>query len=146
MKSVHLSIKALLATAAFGLVASSALAITPPAKKAKKPEAQTVAPATSPNTMTQSNITIRDPNKTSSSRQFQFDVKSRWGLVLDVNQPPLQRPGVNDVDAGAYFRLSPSVRVGGSVGIGEKTKPFQPTPSEDQKKQPRVRLETQFKF
>lgn len=83
------------------------------------------------------------------SKIFQFDLAGKWGLKFDVNQSENRPSGLNDVDAGAFYKLTPSLRVGGTVGFGEKTEAFKPDVNkgrQDAKSQPRVRLETTFKF
>jgi len=84
------------------------------------------------------------------SKVYQFNLDGKWGVKFDVNQPESTAPGSNDIDAGAYYRLSPSLRVGGSLGFGEKSDPMKPEPArsaaQGDKKQPRVRLETTFRF
>ena len=61
-------------------------------------------------------------------------------------QQPGERPATpNDVAAGAYYRITPSVRVGGSVAFGSQDL----TPRANQARPadtPKVRLETAFKF
>ena len=86
--------------------------------------------------------------KSAQSKVYQFNLKGKWGVKFDVNQPETAPSGLNDVDAGAFYRLTPSLRVGGTVGFGEKTDPLKPEPQQLQgdKKTPRVRLETTFKF
>lgn len=85
-----------------------------------------------------------------ASKVYQFNLKGKWGVKFDVNQPETTPSGFNDIDAGAYYKLTPSVRVGGSLGFGEKSDPLKPEPAQavaqGAKKQPRVRLETTFKF
>jgi hypothetical protein len=71
--------------------------------------------------------------------------KSSWGLKLDLNQPGARDMDLRDVQAGAYFKLTPTLRVGGAVTLGDpnasvpRDAPPQPPP-------PRVRLETALKF
>jgi hypothetical protein len=72
--------------------------------------------------------------------------RGRWGVTLNMQQPDTRQSTLNDVQAGAYFRITPSLRVGGAVALGDQQ--LQPglnkiTPDEGQ---PRVRLETKFKF
>ena len=75
---------------------------------------------------------------------YQLDVKGRWGVKLDVEQPTNRDVDWKDVQAGAYFNLSKSIRVGGSVGLGDKfAQPQHLTPEDTA---PRVHLETAFKF
>lgn len=71
--------------------------------------------------------------------------KGRWGLTLDMKQSEAREPTPNDLKAGAYFRISPSLRVGGSVAFGEQeiTPRLNPARPADQ---PKVRLESKFKF
>ena len=84
------------------------------------------------------------------SKVYQFNLDGKWGVKFDVNQPESMAPRSSDIDAGAYYRLTPSVRVGGTLGFGEKSDPMKPEParsaSQGDKKQPRVRLETTFRF
>ncbi|MGE5566632.1 MAG: NtrZ family periplasmic regulatory protein [Parcubacteria group bacterium] len=75
---------------------------------------------------------------------LQWDTKKgRWGLKLDLAGRDAQW---KDVDVGAFFRVTPSLRVGGAVGL-EST---QDTPVQERNKTqqaaPKVRLETAFKF
>ena len=91
---------------------------------AANPSAPTIVPA---------------PHKT-----YSFDVKGRWGVNLNVQQPTNRDTDWKDVEAGAYFNLSKSIRVGGSVGLGDKfAQPQHLTPEDTA---PRVHLETAFKF
>lgn len=79
-------------------------------------------------------------------RNMKFDAsKGRFGLVLDIQQPDGRPSTPNDVSAGAYFRITPSVRVGGSVSLGDQDL----TPRRNQARpadQPKLRLESTFKF
>jgi hypothetical protein len=72
--------------------------------------------------------------------------RGRWGVTLNLQQPDTRESTWNDVQAGAYYHITPSLRVGGAVALGDQQ--LQPglkklTPDGGQ---PRVRLETQFKF
>lgn len=71
--------------------------------------------------------------------------KGRWGITLNLEQPAERDMQWNDVQAGAYFRVTPSLRVGGAVALGEKEAPLY-RKTEPQDAAPRVRLETAFKF
>lgn len=72
--------------------------------------------------------------------------KGRFGVTLSLQQPDVRSSTLNDVAAGAYYRITPSLRVGGSVSLGDnalqnnRALPSRPTET------PRVRLETAFKF
>jgi len=77
-------------------------------------------------------------------KQLQWDSKGRWGLRLDMNQPSNREADLKDLQAGAFFRITPSLQVGGSVGFGDRfAQPQRVTP---QDATPRVHLETAFRF
>jgi hypothetical protein len=138
---------AILATAG----SAPAFAVTTQGKAAK---VQT--PATDASNLASLPVTesyIPEPTLTfpkNQSKVFQFDLKGKWGVKLDVNQPEARPSGFNDIDAGAFYKLTPSVRVGGTLGFGEKTEAFKPDPNPAKSlansSHPRVRLETTFKF
>ncbi|MGZ6011800.1 MAG: NtrZ family periplasmic regulatory protein [Caulobacteraceae bacterium] len=72
--------------------------------------------------------------------------KSRFGLRLDVEQQPgAAGSETKNVQAGAFFKITPSLRVGAGVTLGDQqtstANPLaqQPTP-------PRVHFETAWKF
>lgn len=77
-------------------------------------------------------------------KSLEFNTDGRWGLKLDYEQPNSRDMDWQDVEAGAYFKLTPGLRVGGSVGLGDQNPPRRMT--DEEKPQPRVRLETTFRF
>jgi len=79
---------------------------------------------------------------------LQFDAtKGRWGLKLDLDQPVDRDMSLEDVRAGAFFKLTPNVRVGGAVSLGQQDSQALARKSQPlQEAAPRVRLETAFKF
>ncbi|MDQ8030346.1 MAG: hypothetical protein REJ23_16600 [Brevundimonas sp.] len=77
---------------------------------------------------------------------LQFDAdKGRWGLKLDLDQPAYREMQLKDVQAGAYFKVTPNVRVGASAGVDARSD-LAPAPRKPEPVAPRVRLETAFKF
>ena len=79
-------------------------------------------------------------------KSFEWDSsKSRWGLKLDLDQPGYREMDLNNVQAGVTYKLTPSLRVGGVVSLGDPTasvpRDVAPLPAA-----PRVRLTTEFKF
>jgi len=78
-----------------------------------------------------------------STTSLQFNQKGRWGVDVNVDEPLERDRKLQDVEAGAFFRVTPSVRVGGSVRLDDKLKPERITPDE---RGARVRLETKFRF
>ncbi|MFN3521414.1 MAG: NtrZ family periplasmic regulatory protein [Phenylobacterium sp.] len=83
---------------------------------------------------------------TQGGKSLKWDTRNgRWGVTLNLEQPASRDMQWNDVEAGAYFRVTPSLRVGGAVALGDEQSPtFKKT--EPQPVTPRVRLETAFKF
>lgn len=43
----------------------------------------------------------------STRRSLQWDDKARWGVKLDLTQPSSRDMQLKDIQAGAYYRLSP---------------------------------------
>ena len=81
-----------------------------------------------------------------TKKSFEWDAaKSRWGLKLDVEQQPTLGSDYKNVQAGAFFKVTPQLRVGAGVTLTEQqqnlTNPALQTPPA-----PKVHLETAFKF
>jgi hypothetical protein len=76
-------------------------------------------------------------------RTLRWDAKKgRWGLKLDMDQPVGREMELKDVEAGAYFKLTPSIRVGGAVALGDNNPALAARKAEPVEPAPRVRLET----
>jgi hypothetical protein len=76
---------------------------------------------------------------------LQWQNKGRWMLQLDMSQPVGRDMELRDIQAGAFYRITPSLRVGGAVSLGDA--PATPDHTNlPQTQAPRVRLETNFKF
>ena len=83
---------------------------------------------------------LQTPKKT-----LQWNDKGRWGVNLEVDQPVDRDVKPKDIEAGAFFRIAPSVRVGGAVRLGDKMAyPEKITPQD--REASRVRIETKFRF
>jgi hypothetical protein len=94
-------------------------------------------------------FTVRSEPTTAApdaGRMFKWDAsKGRFGVTVNLQQPSERPSTLNDVQAGAYFRITPSLRVGGSVALGDQ----ELTPRANAARPadaPKVRLETNFKF
>jgi len=71
--------------------------------------------------------------------------KGKWGVTLNLQQPDSRASNWNDIQAGAYYRITPSLRVGGAFALGDQQPLPGPKPVPEAG-QPRVQLETKFKF
>jgi hypothetical protein len=65
-----------------------------------------------------------------STTSLKFNEKGRWGVDLNLDEPARRDRRLNDVEAGAFFRLTPSVRVGGSVRLDDRPKPERIAPDD----------------
>src|SRR5690606_27369292 len=83
--------------------------------------------------------------QSSQRRGLQWNA-NRWGLRLNLQQPVGRESEWSAVEAGAYYRLPPRRRAGGAVGLGEPVRDPARAAETDRRPQPRVRLETIFKF
>lgn len=82
------------------------------------------------------------------AKTLQLDTrKGRWGVTLNFDQPQSRDATANDVQAGAYFRVTPKLQIRGAVALGdqESERPSYRR-TEPVEGRPRVRLETAFKF
>jgi hypothetical protein len=80
----------------------------------------------------------------SNAKSLQWNGNGRWGLKFDYQQPTTRDMQLKDVDVGTFYRVTKRLRVVGSVNVGDGSNPRMVTP--DEKPQPRVRLETLFRF
>lgn len=80
-------------------------------------------------------------------RSLQWDAKkAKWGLKLDMEQQLGLPPNFSDrdVQAGAFYKITPAFSVGGSLRVGAMNDGAQPVIPTD--KAAKVRLETSLKF
>ncbi len=100
---------------------------------------------------------VVDPSKVPADRNqwapqvthksFEWDAaKSRWGLRLDIQQQPGQTTDWKNVQAGAYFKLTPSLHIGAGVTLVDPSSAPTAAPNAQVPPPPRVQLETGFKF
>jgi hypothetical protein len=139
--------KARLATAAVGAaLALASVATGAHAQKAQltsKPnDATAAASAADAFGDTGTSITL---HPATPRKSLQWDSKGRWGVKLDYQQPAIHDDQWQSIDAGPYCKLTPRLHIGGTVGLSGQPDPRTPTPG-PQQAQPRVRLETTFKF
>lgn len=78
-------------------------------------------------------------------KTLQWNGKGRWGLKLDYDQPTQRDAQPKDFDAGVAFKVTRRLQVSGSVNL-DTGSPVPSHVSPDEKPQPRVRLETTFRF
>ena len=87
------------------------------------------------------------PVPTSGLRSLKWDArKGRWGVTLNMDQSDVRPSSLNDVQAGAYYHITPSLKVGGAVALGDEQVNPGPKKIGSEESQPRVRLESSFKF
>ena len=79
-------------------------------------------------------------------RGLRLDQHGRWGLDFNLSQPVGREADWGDVEAGAYYRVSPRLRLGASAGLAPPRADPARAPETDGRAQPRVRLESIFKF
>jgi hypothetical protein len=72
--------------------------------------------------------------------------KGRWGVTFNMRQPDTRETTLNDIQAGAYYKITPALRVGGAFAFGNEQVAPGPKSNTPDITQPRVQLETKFKF
>jgi len=79
-------------------------------------------------------------------RGLRWNENGRWGLNFNANQPVGRETRWGDVEAGAYYNLNPRLSVGAAAGLGRPETDPARAPETDRRSQPRIRLESIFKF
>ena len=130
--------KTSLLAALFGAAGTAAHAATVPA-------AQPVAQSTASKPM---DFTVRaETSPLAPGQVLKWDAaKGKWGVILNLQQPETRETTLNDIQAGAYYKITPALRVGGSFSFGSQPVTPGPKPNTPDNTQPRVQLETKFKF
>ncbi|HEX4711410.1 NtrZ family periplasmic regulatory protein [Phenylobacterium sp.] len=108
-----------------------------------------VAQAADPKTSKPMDFTVRTETSpiAPGSQTVKWDAaRGHWGVVLNLQQPEARAATANDIQAGAYYRITPSLRVGGSLAFGEEQVTPGPKPAVPEAGQPRVQLDAKFKF
>lgn len=80
------------------------------------------------------------------SSRLRFTERGRWGLDLNLSQPVGRESNLGDVEAGAYYRVNPRLRVGATAGLAEPDADPARAPQTDRRAAPRFRLESIFRF
>ncbi|MFN3930390.1 MAG: NtrZ family periplasmic regulatory protein [Brevundimonas sp.] len=78
--------------------------------------------------------------------RLRFTERGRWGLDLNLSQPVGRDSNLGDVEAGAYYRVNPRLRVGATAGLAEPEADPASAPQTDRRAAPRFRLESIFRF
>jgi hypothetical protein len=111
--------------------------------------AQSAGAQAAPTASNNLGILTIDPNHWGAPpahKSLQWDQKGRWGLKLDMNEPVGREMQLRDVQAGAYYRVTPSLRVGGAVSLSNQPVLPDHTAVPANAQGPQVKLETTFKF
>ena len=82
----------------------------------------------------------------SGQSRLRFTERGRWGLDLNPSQPVGRESNLGDVEAGAYYRVNPRLRVGATAGLAEPEADPARAPQTDRRAAPRFRLESIFRF
>jgi hypothetical protein len=77
---------------------------------------------------------------------MEWEGKGHWGVKLRLDQPATRPAQTKDVEAGAYYKVTPSFRVGGALGLSDKPQAPTAPATQDDQVAPRVKLETTLKF
>lgn len=118
-----------------------ALVLTGAAQNAAAQTRDTQARDSAPRTV----VTLSEARQ-AQRRGLQLNDNGRWGLDFNFRQPVGREAQWGDVEAGAYYRLSPRLRVGAAAGLASPEADPARAVETDRRSQPRVRLESIFKF
>lgn len=126
-----------------GLAGGLVLLASADAASAQAAQSRTRAPAV---TLSEAQA-ARSSAATPGQSRLRFTERGRWGLDLNLSQPVGRESNLGDVEAGAYYRVNPRLRVGATAGLAEPDQdPAAPTSQNDRRAAPRFRLESIFRF
>ncbi|WP_245157765.1 NtrZ family periplasmic regulatory protein [Brevundimonas sp. A19_0] len=94
-------------------------------------------------------VSLSDADRAARSGQrrgLRVNESGRWGLDFNLSQPVGREAEWGDVEAGAYYRVNPSLRVGAAAGLATPDPDPARLRESDTRTQPRVRLESIFRF
>lgn len=124
-----------------GLVAGFALVGLADVASAQTATPRNRAPAVS---LSEAN-SARAANPPAGQSRLRFTERGRWGLDLNLNQPVGREDNLGDVEAGAYYRVNPRLRVGAAAGLAETERDPARAP-QTERPTARFRLESIFRF
>ena len=124
-----------------GLAAGLTLLAAADAASAQAAASRNRAPA-----VTLSEAQAARTSASSGQSRLRFTERGRWGLDLNLSQPVGRESNLGDVEAGAYYRVNPRLRVGATAGLAEPEADPARAPQTDRRAAPRFRLESIFRF
>lgn len=127
-------------------IAVAACALSAGLAVADAAQAQTAANRRAPTVNLSEADAAADAGQQAQRRGLRLNQSGRWGLDFNLNQPVGRDSSWGDVEAGAYYRLSPRLRVGAAAAVGSPETDPARAPETDRRSQSRFRLETIFKF
>lgn len=123
-----------------GLVAGLGLVAMADAASAQTASPRARAPAVSLNEANAARATTP-----AGQSRLRFTERGRWGLDLNLSQPVGREDNLGDVEAGAYYRVNPRLRVGAAAGLAEQDRDPGRAP-QTERPTARFRLESIFRF
>jgi hypothetical protein len=90
--------------------------------------------------------------RSESRTEAKIDSRSRWGVTFGVNEEPrpalAPRPGQNNAraSAGAFFQVSPKLRVGGAVTLPDERLNATRRRDDTKQREPGVKIESAVRF
>lgn len=96
--------------------------------------------------LTEAQAAQRNAPNQQQRRGLRLNENGRWSLDFNLNQPVGRETDWGDVEAGAYYRLNDRLRVGAAAAVASPEADPARAPETNGRAQPRVRLETIFKF
>ena len=97
-------------------------------------------------------VTLSEAASASSSttpaqrRGLRLNENGRWGLNFNMNQPTGRDTHWGDVEAGASYSVTPRLSVGAAAALGRAEQDPARAAETDRRAQPRIRLESIFRF
>ena len=128
----------------FGATIAGLLGVLALVTVAGEASAQSRAPAVSLSEAASAQRNSQTPP--AQRRGLRWNDNGRWGLNFNMNQPTGRETQWGDVEAGAFYSVTPRLSVGAAAGLGKADQDPARAPETDRRSQPRIRLESIFRF
>jgi long-subunit fatty acid transport protein len=97
-------------------------------------------------TLSEAAASSNTPTASAQRRGLRWNENGRWGLNFNMNQPTGRETQWGDVEAGASYSVTPRLSVGAAAALGRAEQDPARAAETDRRAQPRIRLESIFRF
>lgn len=130
----------------FGAIIASLLGVLVLTAVAGEASAQSASRSRAPSVSLSEASAAQHSQQPAQRRGLRWNDNGRWGLNFNMNQPTGRETQWGDVEAGAFYSVTPRLSVGAAAGLGRADQDPANAAETDRRSQPKIRLESIFRF